>query len=109
MPNLAQSKKPSPEGLDGASSSVLWLSLPDNPYDQDEPLIAALNLGHAWTDNMEQAARLAKMGYKVMRRDRRIDGKIIDMELTSDVLTFAIHRGFEMRGDPKLNRPNTLP
>ena len=82
------------------------MSLPDEPEEQDAPLIAALESGDAWTTDMHQAARLAGMGYTVKRRDRHVEGHLIETALSADVLDLSIDRGFEMRGDRDLNRPN---
>lgn len=99
-------EEPREEGLDGTPCSVLWLSLPDEPEDQDAPLLAALKAGDAWTTDMSQAARLAGMGYTVKRRDRHVDGHLVETALSAEVLDLSIDRGFEMRGVRELNRPN---
>jgi hypothetical protein len=85
--------------------SVLWLSLPDKPEVKDAPLIEALQDGDAWTEDTHQAARLAEKGYTVKRRDRHIDGRIIETTLNAHALNDALGRGVEMRGEQGLNRP----
>jgi len=92
--------------LDDAPCSVLWLSLPDEPEDQDAPLLAAMETRDAWTTDMSQAARLAGMGYTVKRRDRHVGGHLVETTLSAAVLDLSIDRGFEMRGERELNRPN---
>ena len=113
-----QESQPKPENVPAqetsgdrrpSSCSVLWVSLPDEPEEQDAPLIAALESGDAWTTDMHQAARLAGMGYTVKRRDRHVEGHLIETALSADVLDLSIDRGFEMRGDRDLNRPNAEP
>ena len=105
-PKSTDAEQESGKGLDETPCSVLWLSLPDEPEVQDRPLIAALVTGDAWTDDISQAARLARKGYIVKRRDKRINGGIRETILEPEVLEYAVDRGFEMRGERELNRPN---
>lgn len=93
-------------GSPGMGCSVLWLSMPDDPEEQDAPLIAALAAGDAYTTDMHQAARLAGKGYTVKRKDRHRDGHLVETVLSADELDLSIDRGFEMRGERELNRPN---
>jgi hypothetical protein len=89
-----------------SACSVLWLSLPDDPVELDAPLLAKLESEDAWTTDMQQAARLAGMGYIVKRRDRHVKGHLVETTLSAEVLDLSIDRGFEMRGARELNRPN---
>lgn len=87
-------------GCSAMPCSVLWLSLPD----ADAEVLARLKSGDTFTTDQEQAARLAQFGVKVMRLDR-IDGGLHARDLT-EVLARCDDRGWEMRGEPALNRPN---
>lgn len=100
-----------PDSRNGAGSSlsscsVLWLSLPDDAKEQDAPLIKALAAGDTYTTDMHQAARMARMGHTVKRRDRHTEGHLVETSLSAEALDMSIDRGFEMRGARGLNRPN---
>lgn len=88
------------------NKNVLWLSLPDENK-ADELLLDELEKGDSWTTDVDQAARLSKLGYTVKRRDRHIvTGLLIETDIATDVLEYSCERNIEMRGDPELNRTN---
>jgi flagellar hook protein FlgE len=85
---------------------TLWLSLPDDPETQDASLADTLTRADSFTTDAEQALRFAKKGYAVKRRDRRnVTGEIVTTKIAYGHLITAKEFGFEMRGEPELNRP----
>lgn len=84
----------------------VWLSLPDSPEVEDEKLIAKLQHGDTWTSDLRQAVRLSRRKFVIRRRQRRADGGTCVETLSQRELEIAEQRGFEIRGEPELNRPD---